>query len=159
MRKSNLFFPVLLFLVIYHGGYAQQLTGSAGSTATNSSAVLSWSIGEPVTGSATSATRAMTIGFQQPAPIIITSIFDDPETQFNVFPNPARDMIFVQRPQSSTNVRVKLYDVNGKNLYEADFAIDKTELQIITENLTAGVYILRGFTGDRLVFERKLVKL
>jgi hypothetical protein len=159
MTRNNPLLIAAVLIVTPLLATGQQLVASGGATSTNTNTALSWSIGEPVIGVAHSAQHSMVLGFQQPYLMTITSVSVDAEKGFQVFPNPVRDRIFVERPNLSLRVRVILYDVNGKNLNEVEFEDSKPQLEIITEALNAGVYLLRGFSGERLVFERKIIKL
>jgi hypothetical protein len=158
MKRNNTLATLLLLLWCPLAG-AQQLVGSAGGTSKVANTALSWSVGEVVTGVATHPNHTIIVGFQQPSLLTITSVFADPESTIHVFPNPARDRIFVERPSLSGTLKIRAFDINGKTVEETDFETGNDKLEIVTENWNAGVYILRGYREKKLVFESKVIKL
>lgn len=157
--KRNKIIATLLSLLLFQISYAQQLTGSAGGTSIAANTALSWSVGEASVGIASHSNRTIIVGFQQPDLLTITSVFAEQEGAIHVFPNPARDRIFVERQNTLGSLQIHAFDVNGKNIEQKEFKNSTDKLEILTERWNAGVYILRGYQGKKLVFESKIIKL
>jgi hypothetical protein len=148
-----------MLLICWQLAGAQQLVGSAGGTSTVADTSLNWSVGEAAIGVASHPNHTIVVGFQQPSFLTITAVFTDPEHAIHVFPNPAYDHIFIECPSLSGVLKIRAFDINGKTITETEFEISNNKLEIVTETWNAGVYILRGYRGKKLVFESKVIKL
>ena len=73
----------------------------------------------------------------------------------NVFPNPVKDLIYVQLPLVPENTTAKIYDTMGKLVVE--HIISEVETKIDMSTLAKGVYIVQINTGKNC-FTRKVVK-
>ena len=157
MKKNNIL--AALFMLVFHLSAAQQLAGSAGGTSKTANTALSWSVGEAAIGVASHPNHSMIIGFQQPSLMIITSVFREQESDIQVFPNPAHNKIFVERPSADGMLQVRAFDINGKTVTETQFETGNHKLEIVAEKWNAGVYILRGYRGQKLIFETRVIKM
>ena len=87
--KTLTIFLVLLFLLSFFKGRAQEVISPAGAQATSASVQLSWTVGEPVIGTFSGSAFILTQGFHQ-SRLTITAI--DPSTlmgmEIHVYPNP-----------------------------------------------------------------------
>jgi hypothetical protein len=65
---------------------------------------------------------------------------------FRVFPNPAKDQLFVLLPQSPDDIHFGLWNINGQmvaEIQQAPLAENRYNISTLIENLPEGVYILR----------------
>lgn len=158
MRRNKLLFS-LIFLTVSSGPlFAQTLVGTAGNTASQTNTSMSWSIGEPVTGASVNVANSFIAGFHQPQPLTVTAIFNDPERNFRVFPNPARGKVIIQRPIPG-DYQLIIYDITGKSVEKSNWLSHEVEKEVLTSEWAAGVYIIKVFEKGRVVNESRLVKL
>lgn len=135
----KLSFCTFLFF-IFSAGYsvAQDLflISGAGIFSSGSGGSVSWSIGEPVTLTATSTTHHVTQGFHQ-GNIYVVGLEVLSDISVNVFPNPSSETVTVQ---ISEPVNVKLFDMSGRlvgtySFTEQTNTIDVTSLSRGTYNM------------------------
>lgn len=95
-------------------------------------------------------------GFLYEIVMPITGIPDGPTGQlkFNVFPNPARDILSISSYFSDPAL-LELYDIHGKLLYQSEIGSSR---QLDVSGFEPGVICVR-LTGDNQYFTRKIVKL
>lgn len=72
-----------------------------------------------------------------------------------VFPNPARDHISVRWPAGSKNTLLEILDLTGKKLANYEVESKSKGANIIVEDLSPGMYILRCKSGEK-VWNQKL---
>lgn len=61
-----------------------------------------------------------------------------------VYPNPAKESIFVKLPESNLNTQAMIVDAQGKTLLSTQLTSqDNTYFQLNTQSLSAGMYILK----------------
>lgn len=76
--------------------------------------------------------------------------------KFNLFPNPAVNMVNVNNKENMQVQQIAIYDISGKQLSTQIFS-NQTEIQLNVENLASGTYMLHIQTNAGLVV-KKLVK-
>ncbi|HIE73963.1 MAG TPA: T9SS type A sorting domain-containing protein [Flavobacteriales bacterium] len=100
--------------------------------------------------------RSESAGF----PIGVTGISEEALKEFKLYPNPTREVVFLQTPQRlGTDYAVELYDSQGKRLWHVDIEkLHTNELMIKMANNANGFYqiIIRYANGD--VWNQKLIK-
>ncbi len=128
-----------------------------------SSPTLSWTMGECITETQTSANNIITQGFQQNFEYIIgVGITENPDKDFSikVFPNPATDFITVSiNPLTgkASEYLIELYDLQGKKLYTATYTQDEFKLDMFT--YPAGTFMLKVMTkGNKTLQNFKIQK-
>src|SRR5690606_9515240 len=77
-------------------------------------------------------------------------------SQFNLYPNPAANVVNITNSENMQVQQVTVYDVTGKQLSMQTFN-NETEIQLNVENLASGVYMLRIETNAGIAV-KKLVK-
>ncbi len=60
---------------------------------------------------------------------------------FSIYPNPAQNELFITSKNSSVNLKIKIYNLEGKLLSTKDIAFEK-QVSIDVSNLTSGIYFL-----------------
>ncbi|MDQ3142216.1 MAG: T9SS type A sorting domain-containing protein, partial [Bacteroidota bacterium] len=71
-------------------------------------------------------------------------------------PNPARDKVFVIINEEVLATRdIQLFNLSGKMLYQISSALNRIELN--TENLSAGTYLVKIKTGDNQVIKKMVI--
>lgn len=80
------------------------------------------------------------------------------ESNFNVYPNPASDLIMIQSSKMITNnFDVSLHDAQGKLIAKKQFVQGSTIVFFESETLYNGVYILSIEAGDKMVRKQVIV--
>lgn len=82
----------------------------------------------------------------------IVGVEDHKMPLFNIFPNPAREKIFIN---SEYVGEVKIYDMLGKMMLCQNIS-NKTEIDI--SRLSQGTYILTVFVNDKIIGSRMVIK-
>lgn len=70
----------------------------------------------------------------------LTGISEQESLRFVMYPNPVTDVLFIQLNSPMNNVTLRIYDITGHCVQMASY--DGTKLQLQTEELTSGYYIL-----------------
>lgn len=90
---------------------------------------------------------------------IFTGIEDHAATQIQVFPNPAREKLFIQFGQWRKEVNVEIIDINGRLHQKTKIVPRANETgHINIKHLANGVYALRIHLGDTVVVKRFVKK-
>lgn len=77
--------------------------------------------------------------------------------QFNLYPNPATDVIVITNQENKAVKQIKIYDVTGKLIDTQNFD-NKTEIQLTVENLTSGTYLLHLKTNEGTAVKKLIVQ-
>jgi len=117
-----------------------EVISTSGTSFSNGSGQLDWTLGEPVTATLSGPSNDLTQGFHQPE-LTITSLNDkEPNTSISVFPNPTISSVQVKISDLKSTATIGLYTIEGKLLQ-----LQTTEqplTQIDMEKYPAGTYIL-----------------
>ena len=76
--------------------------------------------------------------------------------QFNLYPNPATDLVTINNQENRTVKQIKIYDVAGKLMDTQNFE-NKAEIQLTVGKLTPGTYLLHLQTNEGSAV-KKLIK-
>jgi len=87
----------------------------------------------------------------------VFSIHISANTIFNVYPNPAQDILHVQLGSNTTQSTVEITDLAGKLLFNKSFNTTGNVLEINVANFTAGTYIVRIITGDKTASQKVII--
>jgi len=77
--------------------------------------------------------------------------------QFNLYPNPAKDVVVITNQENKAVKQIKIYDVTGKLIDTQNFD-NKTEIQFTVENLTSGIYLLHLKTNEGTAVKKLIVQ-
>lgn len=138
---------------------ANELFGSAGSTFSNSTCHLSFSVGETVTNSFQSANLLVTQGFQQPMKWKTTtslSLTDYASSGVAIYPNPFLSTITILN-ENNLQFDCKLYDITNRLI--AAFTINEHIHSYDLSSLPAGTYQLVFVTNTDKLFTFPVIKI
>ncbi|MCI5081772.1 MAG: T9SS type A sorting domain-containing protein [Saprospiraceae bacterium] len=129
---------------------AQQVTSAHGGVGTTPTMSISWTIGEPVTGTSYTGNGILTAGYQQPNVIQVQPIVEEPEQEqawARVFPNPVKEELFVSLSESLIHEKmsIQLFNANGQPI-QATNTIHQQQLRLDLGQLPAGTYLLQLVT-------------
>jgi hypothetical protein len=158
MKKNSLIIFLFSVSLVQIEMDAQSLMSVAGGTVTTANMYLSYSIGETVTGTANNV-NIVTIGYQQPSPMVITAVLAPSDQLISVYPNPVKNFITVSSP--FPDLHVIIYDLNGRSVHEQTYHLESGRVEIDANEWAAGNYILRGLSIDQkeVYGQLKLLKL
>ncbi|MDO9187461.1 MAG: T9SS type A sorting domain-containing protein [Bacteroidia bacterium] len=142
---KRILFSLILFCAISCSiaqSLSPQVISSSGTSFTNGSNQLDWTLGELSTSSLTSGSNSLSQGFHQ-TNLNITSIdnFDD-TFGLTIFPNPSIDLLQIQFEKAAENNLIELYSTEGKLLLtqESNYA---TLCQIDMSKYDIGSYLIK----------------
>ena len=138
MTKKSLL--VLLGFSIRLITNAQEVITTSGGSMTNSNVLVNWTIGEPITATASNNLSAVTSGFNQPILKIETSV-ENIENNFDVtvFPNPTSQFVTINCG-GQLPVNARILTLNGTLLFAK--RLKDNPLQLDFSNFESGVYII-----------------
>ncbi len=81
------------------------------------------------------------------------------EKKFVVYPNPMNAEFYIKGKQAfGRDVRIELYDATGRQIPVINQLKDQSTLQVNTQILLKGTYVLNIVDGGTMVFSQKLIK-
>lgn len=83
------------------------------------------------------------------------SIGDSSKAKFLVYPNPAKNNLFISFPNEYQDAKVTLYTTLGQNVFEK--SITKTETSISLDNLKSGIYYYK-IESNSFIQSGKIIK-
>lgn len=159
MRK--LLLSLLASAILYGLSFGQEISrsvlASSGGDLTNSSAQLSFTLGEPLSGTCAVSTCYLNLGFQQ-VYIEVSSLNPEKKMfELSVYPNPVNSFLNIEIDEPTNGqYNAVLLDLNGKKVGE--YNLYKGILTLDVEELPQSIYILQIYnnTGNMQTF--KLIK-
>lgn len=125
-----------------------QLISSSANSQINSGVQLSWSLGEIITETYSSANIMLSQGFLQPKYNINTSTLEPMINGMAVYPNPAADHLIIQFDKTlPENLTYQFIQMDGQICFTGQIEFNKTKI-IIDPRLPKGIYILRILSSN-----------
>ncbi len=158
---KNHFFPILIisiFLMITQNIHAQEVVASAGNNHETGEMSISWTLGETVIETYSSADMILTQGFQQPV-IVVSTMTEEPdlEFQFTAFPNPtSADVTISTNTGQTQSLKYRIYDVQGRLVSSNNLL--GTETRVAFDDLQPGTYFLKITRNEKPVKTFKIMK-
>lgn len=154
-------FSLILFCSIHYSvaqSLSPQIISSSGTSFTNGSNQLDWTLGELSTSSLTNGSNSLSQGFHQ-GNLNVTSIdnFDD-TYGLNIFPNPAIDLLQVQFEKANKTNLIELYSTEGKLLLTQE-SKNETLCQIDMSKYDIGTYLIKIHNKNTKGKSYRIVKL
>jgi hypothetical protein len=149
---------VWLLWIVTVSVQAQEIVTTSGGYGISAGSKVTWTIGEPVTETATGTSSILTQGFNQ-GTLIITIIkkSDSPGLNLKVYPNPASDHIkIVVEGTDYENLKFVLMDLNGKIIISNQFY--SIEADIPVGNLVPSTYLLKIYQNETELSITKIIK-
>jgi hypothetical protein len=139
--------PLLLWLfLLLLSNYicAQEVISSSGSSFSNSTNQLNWTLGEPITETFVAGQSTLTQGFQQ-SKLTVTAIDQISEnlSGLKVYPNPVSNELTIEVAEIG-KFNLSFFDLNGKLLIKKE--IEKTVETIDMLNYSSGSYFLTVYS-------------
>lgn len=120
---------------------SRSVTGSAGNTLTMNNQRLTWTVGEPVTGTMTAGGHQLGNGFYESLNLSVLLIEPEKEsmTLVQVFPNPAKENITIRHTRQHA-MSISIISQDNKILEQSDI---KSGDLINLKDWKAGLYFLK----------------
>jgi len=96
------------------------------------------------------------ISAQNTVPTVNLNVNEHLSSQFNLYPNPATNLVNITNNENMLVQQVTIYDIVGKQLNTQTYN-NETEIQLNVENLASGTYMLHVETAQGTAV-KKLVK-
>jgi hypothetical protein len=142
---------------LYGQSLERQVIGSAGLSVNNSTADLSFTVGEVATASTITGTATLTQGFQQANEEDFTGVIDVGSLNASaiVFPNPTVDVLQIESTLPSmgiTTLDYKVLDLQGRLVLQGTIASHEGQLDVMA--LAASSYTLILTSTDKQFTQR-----
>jgi hypothetical protein len=150
---------VILFIVTCCPGlFAQEVVATAGSTFSNTSGSISYTIGEGVANTLTKGDKTITQGFQQGnLSVSVVSVLKDLDFSISVFPNPTSDVLTLKlNKEDMTGLKYLLFDMNGRLLSQKNLETNETTINV--NQLNNGLYLIKVQDSMKELKTFKIVK-
>lgn len=133
-----------------------EVISPAGDYFINGSNALSWTLGEPVIETFSSANNKISQGFQQPY-YIVTDITENKneQLQISVFPNPVAEYINISINGSGQNspFTIELLDATGKLVLQSHVYNPSSTIQFPLDKLPVATYFLNIYSSEKTIFK------
>jgi hypothetical protein len=153
MKQKSKF---LLLLLLGGTVQAQEVVSTQGESYETTSAMLDYTIGEPVIFTGTDGVTTLTQGFHQSNWNLASTFTLDENTEINVYPNPVNDHLTIENSDFEGNSYV-VYDGQGKMVHHGELKEEETTLE--ATKWAPGTYNLVIHSKDQAKLKSfKLVK-
>ena len=154
LSASNL----ILLLFISTGTQAQEVIAASGGIESSASAIVSWTIGETVTETATGTNIILSQGFNQGD--LILTVIKDPDIrglEVKVYPNPASDVLKISVGEYfSEDIDYAIINMEGQVLKKNTLKGGESVIPI--GNLSPSVYFLKLYRNNTELAIIKIIK-
>jgi hypothetical protein len=146
MRTKILTLTIMMFFSVF--AFAQtverQVISSSGSNYEGANYIVSSTVGEVITGTATTSTYILTQGFQQGF-FTVSKLDEEIQVNYSVYPNPVVNTLNIELfAQKSTSLNISIFDIKGVAIDKKTENINgRTIIQSDFSNLPNGTYIIR----------------
>lgn len=159
--KRNFFIAALLLVAVPAFSQTKQseVVASAGGSVQAGNVSVSFTVGEPATGTLSAGNVVMTQGFQQ-------GYIDIPDTEVEaalaknvrLYPNPIKTTLFVELEEiPQGECVVKCYDMSGRMVGEVQYESDP-RMAIDMSNYPQGAYFVKVLVDDEELINSRVVK-
>lgn len=137
---------LLSILCLSASVHAQEVISSQGESYTNSEGSIDFTIGEPITYTASDGTNDLTQGFHQTNWNFVSLENLDAQIDVSVYPNPVTFNLIIET-DNFQGLTYRLLDYQGRLVFQGELNEIKTCLD--ATDLTTGTYILGISTNDK----------
>lgn len=151
MKTTITGFMFVCMSVLCFGQYTSpEVLSAAGDHFGGASVQLSWTVGEIATETYNSSNKQITQGFHQSYLTIVKVVEYYDDFNLNVYPNPARHMLYIDLDKPAIDLSLTLYDGIGKPVFENSLdGIFNTEIDV--SSLRPGLYYLHVINSSNRV--------
>ena len=142
---------------IFSQSFSPAVIGSSGTFATSASGSMTWTIGEVMTETYSSAGNFFTQGFHQPDTTTLTIVNDFNSSSLSIFPNPVLNNLYIDFSNTSENYFIELFDMQGKLLHRENVSDNANPLMLSFCDFSEGVYLLNIVNQES--YQKKFYKI
>jgi hypothetical protein len=158
MKKLFLLFTITAPAFVYSQSLVPDVVATSGSTFSNGTSQLDWTLGEPATFTFTAGSTTLTQGFHQPNLLITALPASANDFLVNIFPNPVTDQVQLQMDAPKEDLKVVLTGADGKLILS--MRADKlANITIPMETLPGGTYFISLSGAQISTSTYKVIKL
>lgn len=154
------YLPVFIMALLFPAHMkAQQVVSPGGGFFATGSMTLSFTLGEPVTGTLMAGDKTLTQGFQQPSRIATLVPYERIESaSVRVYPNPFASFVEVDIQDAGGKLwEVEVFDLRGTRILVECFL--NTQGRIDLSALLPGCYLLRvSQSGKGYLYSGKMIR-
>ena len=159
-RKLSLAALLLVTIPAFVQQKQSEVVASAGGFGEKDGYSVSFTIGEPVTGTLAKDGLVLVQGFQQGYTGGVTAINENLADilEANIYPNPVNSKLFValsNEPEGECIVRC--FDMTGRLVDESNFD-GSTRLTMDVDELPQGAYFVKVYVDGKAIVNRKIMK-
>lgn len=142
------FLPLTIVMLQCTELCAQQVVSTLGQTQKRDAGSISFTVGEPVTGTLATGNGIITQGFHQTR-LFVTAIEGlDNHQSLKVWPNPASDILNISfHVDIPDRAEAVIYDIGGRVL--GRYAVDKKHTEVNLSEMSAGLYLIEITLGGK----------
>jgi photosystem II stability/assembly factor-like uncharacterized protein len=89
--------------------------------------------------------------------VSVKPVLDSDDKVFSIYPNPAKDHIWVRYRKTEKEMHYKIFGLNGKMVSRGNFTSDYGPVRIAVSDLPGGEYLIKLFDNGRALGTRKLL--
>lgn len=137
---------------------AQEVIASSGNYFQNENGTISWTLGEPVIETYSSADIILTQGFQQPV-LMVSTFVEGPDLDFHLtaFPNPTSAHVNISTDAlQGESLMYRVYDVQGR--FISSNRLVGTQTRVAFDDFQPGTYFIRITRDEKPVKTFKIIK-
>jgi hypothetical protein len=88
---------------------------------------------------------------------VLSDIRDNKIDELKIYPNPAKNNIIINIPETTGVVKITLYDIVGKEVLSKEFNCSNIEVTLNLSSLDNGIYFIKTKIGEDKVYKNKIV--
>jgi hypothetical protein len=161
IKMKNIIPKIIIFCCLLGNSiisFSQQVVAASGNTFERSNGSISFTLGEPVTGTINQDNTTITQGFHQPILKVESGTDKIPEgISCTVYPNPTSNFVRLElNSQDLTSMEYLLFSSEGKMLNK--MSIESSSTEISFSDLNPAVYILIIKKDEKEIATYKIIK-
>ena len=88
---------------------------------------------------------------------VLSDIRDNKIDELKIYPNPAKNNIIINIPETTGVVKITLYDIVGTEILSKEFNCSLKEVTLNLSTLDNGIYFIKTTIGEDKVYKNKIV--
>lgn len=144
-RNYRLLLQILFLSHVSFLAVGQEVVANDGDFSSSAQGSLSWTLGEVITETASTASGTFTQGFQQNYEDFLGIQSVPQNMDLRVYPNPFLDELFITSQDLNASTQIEIHDISGRLLYreEIHFGSGLHTQKIKLTNYLPGTYFLQ----------------
>jgi hypothetical protein len=153
---------LLITLVSFGQTLERQTIGASGTDFSNSSIIVSQTVGELAVTSFSNSSIVVMEGFQQNTPISTSLIELEVQVEVKAYPNPTSDFLDIKiNSEESLTLSIEIRDITGRKLHfqKENVRVNGSYLESLDlSNLSSGNYLVSLLSKNAQIGSFKIIK-